>query len=219
MPDHRVADRSTDCKTRACPRGSVGSCAAIEGDHHGAPRRAPAAPNGRGEIPAAPEPSSRGQHNSSRLSRESLAALKPPRSHNRAPGPGTHAQPEAMRARAPAVVRLKGALAHGCSLRRLCRAVAWDGHINQGHRPVHSTVGARQGQTGCIRHADEAQNSPRRLWTTACPGVRDAVSVHLSRRSFPSRLAGGIDATWRRPQVLIWREVRPSPHRAYTGCG
>src|SRR3954464_7378303 len=44
---------------------------------------------------------------------ELAPALAAPRRDDRAPGTGTHPQPEAVRLGAAAVVRLEGALAHG----------------------------------------------------------------------------------------------------------
>jgi hypothetical protein len=81
---------------------------------------------------------------------QASAALVTPRRENRAAGPGTHAQPEAMNLRAPTVVRLKRTLAHWSSrvTVRICLHKVADG-IKTAIRaqPVNGTGDAHQGQT------------------------------------------------------------------------
>src|SRR5579859_1262805 len=83
------------------------------------PARPAAAPDRSAELGAAAHPGGSGQHlappprgrkrPSDADSRTALAASR--REHS-APGPGAHAQPEAVRLRATAIIRLKRALAH-----------------------------------------------------------------------------------------------------------
>jgi len=69
----------------------------------------------RGEFTAAPEALRGGQHLDSLSGRELYAALGATRGEDGAPGPGAHAQPEAVGLRAAAVVRLVSTLAHVAS--------------------------------------------------------------------------------------------------------
>ena len=88
--------------------------------HDGAAARAAPPCDDRGEVGRAPHPVGRGQHGGERTrgrrrpsGRQFAAALAAARSEDRAAGAGAHAQPEAVRLRPAAVVRLEGALAHG----------------------------------------------------------------------------------------------------------
>jgi hypothetical protein len=85
-----------------------------------APGAAAAAHRG-GELRALPHPRGCGKHGGSPPVRQAhepgshtdpRAPLAAPRGEDRAPGPGPHAQPEPMRLRAVAVVRLERTLAH-----------------------------------------------------------------------------------------------------------
>lgn len=87
-------------------------------DDHAAPD-ASATTDRRGEISAAPQTLRGGQHDSPRPAadlaasgRQASAPLGATGRDDGAAGAGAHAQPEAVGLRAPAVVRLEGALAH-----------------------------------------------------------------------------------------------------------
>jgi len=78
--------------------------------------------DGSAELRPAPHPCGRGQHETSpprarqrRSDADPRTALAAPGSEDCAAGAGAHAQPETVRLRAPAVIRLKRALAHGNS--------------------------------------------------------------------------------------------------------
>src|SRR2546421_452254 len=78
------------------------------------PRRYPGGGTARPPPPAAPQARRGGQHANAPATsgRELGAALGPAGREDRPPRAGAHAQPEAVGLRAPAVVRLEGALAH-----------------------------------------------------------------------------------------------------------
>ncbi len=119
VPHHRRTDGAAH--DEANPRRLLDIPDQQVADEHGPPRPA-ATGDGEAEIRPAAHPRGCGQHLVSRQRgrlRESDAdpatALAPPGGQDRTPGPGAHAQPEAVRLRATAVVRLKRALAHGNS--------------------------------------------------------------------------------------------------------
>jgi hypothetical protein len=72
---------------------------------------ASATPDDRGELVPVRQPGLSRQHRARRSGGEPLAALAAPRGNDGATGAGAHPQPEAVRARPTAVVRLEGALA------------------------------------------------------------------------------------------------------------
>jgi hypothetical protein len=122
---------------------------------------------------------------------ELAATLAPASSEDRAPRAGPHPEPEAVRLRAPAVVRLKGALAHcvdsvagvrGLSGRARARKADGPANAARGRatRRDASTVRAARGRVKrAVGHAPRAHDprhrraSPgalctrlRRLWTS-----------------------------------------------------
>jgi hypothetical protein len=120
MPDHGTTDRPTDHEPH--PRRRIGVTGGRHMHDDGAAGR-PAAPlHRRREVLATVQAGGSRQQRrrgfaSGRLSgRQFAATLAAPRSHDGAPGPGPHAQPEPMSPRAATVVRLERALAlgHGC---------------------------------------------------------------------------------------------------------
>jgi hypothetical protein len=80
-------------------------------DHDMRAPGATAAPDGQRELSTPPHPVPGRQHDEG-SDRDAGAALAPPGGQDRAPGPGAHAQPEAVLLVAATVVRLICTLAH-----------------------------------------------------------------------------------------------------------
>ena len=123
VPDDGPADRPTDHEshfwTAHRRQGIVGAGTGQVYDQ-GAASRPTALPHPRREVVAAGQSAGSGQQREisgrRKSGRQLDATLAAPRRHDRAPGAGTHAQPEPVGPRAATVIRLERtlALAHGC---------------------------------------------------------------------------------------------------------
>ena len=110
VPHHRTSDRLRD--DEADPGRLVATH--LEGVQH--ERRAgctAALPNDPGEVGGAPQPMCTGQHGRAWSGGQAGATLAPTRGQDRAAGTRAHPQTEAVRFRAPTIVGLERALAHG----------------------------------------------------------------------------------------------------------
>ncbi len=123
-------------------------------DDHGAPAGPATTANRCGEVGATPQSLRRGQHDylafrpdSAGSGRQPVAALGAAGRDDGAAGAGTHAQPETVGLRTPAVVRLVGALAHVKKLRLRTTP--------RGHRqPTRHFSRARHSNRSTVRSAD-----------------------------------------------------------------
>jgi hypothetical protein len=112
--DAVAGDRRTNCATDDEPgsRGLIGAGRPPVDDQTGG-AGTPTVANDGGEVLGPTYPPLGRKHEATRRSGGELgAALAATRGQDRSPGTGAHPQPEAVRLRAPTVVRLVRALAH-----------------------------------------------------------------------------------------------------------
>jgi hypothetical protein len=118
MPDDRVADRLGNheaCPGRPVSRGRprlVRAGRMGQMDDEAAPARSAAGTEDERELVPSAHPCRDRKHVAGRSGGQALAPLEAPSGDDRAAGTRPHAQPEAVRLRPAAVVRLEGALAH-----------------------------------------------------------------------------------------------------------
>jgi hypothetical protein len=171
-PDPVTHDRRPD--RAAHDEANPGWLACVVSDQQVTDQERPAGPaacaNHRGEFLANAHPARRGKHGSApplgrrrRSDADSGTALAPPGRQDCAPGAGAHAQPEPVRLRATAIVRLKRALAHGNSRYGLFRS-SDGGHGGQ-HCDTRVACGAR-----CRRRAGDLGETQANQRYVSCPG-------------------------------------------------
>jgi hypothetical protein len=102
---------------------------------------------------------------------EPLAALPAPRGQHRAAGPGAHAQPESVRLRAAAIIRLERTLAHGISRYRSVT-------VTGGHDPRAAQRTPERRRVTGPRNATRS-SSGRQTGRDCCTG---RTSSHLLRQ-------------------------------------